>query len=25
VRSGTLVEPPDLPGRAELEGVFAPR
>jgi DNA helicase II / ATP-dependent DNA helicase PcrA len=24
VRSGTLVEPPDLPGRAELEGVFAP-
>jgi DNA helicase-2/ATP-dependent DNA helicase PcrA len=25
VRSGTLVEPPDLPGRADLEGVFAPR
>ena len=25
VRSGTLVEPPDLPGRADLESVFAPR
>jgi DNA helicase-2/ATP-dependent DNA helicase PcrA len=25
VRSGTLLEPTDLPGRAELEGVFAPR
>jgi DNA helicase-2/ATP-dependent DNA helicase PcrA len=25
VRSGALVEPDHLPGRAELEGVFAPR
>jgi len=25
VRSGAMVEPPDLPGRAALEGVFAGR
>ena len=25
VRTGTIVEPADLPGRAELETVFAPR